>query len=129
MTIPLSGFEAVRYGWSAYIVPFVFVFSPELLMQGDATAILLAFARSAFAVWLVSFGAVAYFRSPLSKISRLVFVIAGLLLLVPAAVLPGSAIWLMIAGFAGAAIALALSWRADARVCVIRGNRTSGRAV
>ncbi len=106
-----TGLEAVRYGWSAYIVPFVFVFSPELLMQGDAAAIILALARAAFAVWLVSLGAVGYFRSPIGKASRLLFVVAGLLLLAPAAILPGAAIWLTFAGFAGAAIALSFNWR------------------
>ncbi len=106
-----TGFEAVRYGWSAYIVPFVFVFSPELLMQGSAAAIILTFARAAFAVWLISLGTVGYFRSPLSGISRLALAISGLLLLVPAPVLPGAANWLNLAGLAGAAIMLALNWR------------------
>ena len=106
-----TGIEAVRYGWSAYIVPFVFVFSPELLMQGSAAAIVFTFARAAFAVWLVSLGAVGYFRSPLAALSRLVLVIAGLLLLAPAPILPGAAGWLNLARLAGAAIVLALNWR------------------
>lgn len=31
-----TGFTAVRLGWIAYVIPFVFVLSPALLMQGDA---------------------------------------------------------------------------------------------
>jgi TRAP-type uncharacterized transport system fused permease subunit len=30
-----TGFTAMRFGWTAYIVPFLFIFSPALLLQGD----------------------------------------------------------------------------------------------
>ena len=37
-----TGFAAVRFGWSAYVVPFLFIAAPELLMIGDAWHIALA---------------------------------------------------------------------------------------
>jgi TRAP-type uncharacterized transport system fused permease subunit len=30
-----TGFAATRFGWSAFVVPFLFVFSPSLLLEGD----------------------------------------------------------------------------------------------
>ena len=38
-----TGLAGVRFGWSAYIVPFLFVMSPNLLMQGNPFDIALAF--------------------------------------------------------------------------------------
>jgi TRAP-type uncharacterized transport system fused permease subunit len=34
-----TGWAAVRFGWVAYIIPFLFVRAPSLLMQGDVTTI------------------------------------------------------------------------------------------
>ena len=31
-----TGWQAVKYGWSAYLIPFVFIMSPALIMQGGA---------------------------------------------------------------------------------------------
>ena len=87
-----TGFASVGFGWSAYIVPFLFVASPELLMQGAPLHILLAFVTAVAGIWLVSAGMVGYFMRPLGMTFRCLFAIAGVSLLLPATAFP-FAIW------------------------------------
>jgi len=79
-----TGFAAVRYGWSAYLVPFLFVASPELLMQGDPLDILITFATAVAGVWLVSAAVIGFFRVRMNWLNRLLFALAGFMLLLPA---------------------------------------------
>lgn len=83
-----TGFQSIRYGWSAYIVPFAFVFTPELLMQGSTSGIALVFVRSAVAVWLISVGVGGFLSAPLSALLRVGMIVVGLIVLVGASVLP-----------------------------------------
>src|SRR5260221_8711240 len=34
-----AGWTAMRFGWASYIVPFLFVYSPALIMRGSAVEI------------------------------------------------------------------------------------------
>ncbi|HEY7609666.1 MAG TPA: TRAP transporter fused permease subunit [Alphaproteobacteria bacterium] len=79
-----TGFTATRFGWTAYIVPFLFVFSPSLLLQSKSvidTAI--AIATAIAGIWLVSAGMIGFVLRPLSLIVRAVLLVTGLALLVP----------------------------------------------
>ena len=79
-----TGFAAVHFGWTAYVVPFLFVLAPELLMQGSALEILHTSATAVVGVWLVSAGFMGFFARPLGASHRLLFITAGLLLFFPA---------------------------------------------
>ena len=79
-----TGFAAVHFGWTAYVVPFLFVLAPELLMEGSALEIIHTAATAVIGVWLVSAGFMGYFARPLSIGHRVVFMAAGLLLFFPA---------------------------------------------
>ena len=83
-----TGAMAVRLGWIAYVIPFVFVLSPSLLWQGDIVNILLAAITAFMGVWIASCGVIGYMFGPLSAIMRLIFFVAGILLLLPAEALP-----------------------------------------
>ena len=48
------GLAAARFGWTAYIVPFLFVLSPTLLLIGRPMAIALAVLTALLGIWLVS---------------------------------------------------------------------------
>ena len=41
-----TGWAATRLGWTAYIVPFLFVYSPSLLLQGNPFQVALAVATA-----------------------------------------------------------------------------------
>jgi TRAP transporter 4TM/12TM fusion protein len=98
-----TGFAATRFGWTAYIVPFLFVFSPSLLLQSKSvldTAI--AIATAVAAIWLVSAAMVGYIARPLSLLVRAALLVSGLALLVPHEI----ASWALWANVAAAPIAV-----------------------
>jgi len=93
-----TGFAAMRFGWIAYVIPFMFVFAPTLLMIGPAYAVVLAAITATMGVWLVSVGIVGFVFRPLNAVERVLFVVAGIALVVPADAFPG-ALATDIAGF------------------------------
>ena len=78
-----TGFMAVRYGWAAYAMPFVFVASPELLLIGEPSAIALVLATTFAGVWLVSVAVAGYFGDVLAAPWRIGLLVAGVALLLP----------------------------------------------
>ncbi len=92
-----TGLAGVRFGWSAYIVPFLFVWSPTLLMQGSALDVTLAFLTAAAGIYLVSVGVVGYMIRPVGPLRRVVFALAGLALMIPARAFEGG-IWTDVGG-------------------------------
>jgi TRAP transporter 4TM/12TM fusion protein len=102
-----TGWSAMKFGWTAYIIPFLFILSPSLLMKGGALPIVLAFVTAVGGVWLVSIGFVGHFAGHLNVVLRLSFVVAGFALMVPIDLHP-SAYWSDIFGFAAGLGLLAL---------------------
>lgn len=78
-----TGWAAVRFGWIAFIVPFLFVFSPTLILIGEVGEIALAVVTAGLGVWLVSAALAGYLFVRLGTVKRGLFGIAGLLALVP----------------------------------------------
>ena len=79
-----TGFVAMRLGWTAYIVPFLFMFSPALLLQsGSTTETVIAVATAIVGVWLISAGMVGYLARPMVLWLRGGFVLSGIGLLIP----------------------------------------------
>jgi TRAP transporter 4TM/12TM fusion protein len=110
-----TGWYAMRFSWAAYIVPFLFVFSPSLLLQSaSCTQIVLSFATAAVGVWFVSAAMIGYGLRRMPLLSRLASGIGGFMLLVP----PEAADWagpLNLVGLALVAAVLVmevLAWRA-----------------
>lgn len=78
-----TGFYAMRFSWTAYIIPFLFVFAPTLLMQGSAGAIALAIGTAAVGVWFISAGMIGYGLRPMPVLARICAVAGGAGLLLP----------------------------------------------
>ena len=100
-----TALSAVRFGWPAYVVPFLFVLSPTLLMQGDAVSVVLAAATAILGVAAVTSALAGYALKPLGPAMRLAAGLAGLGLLLPPEAF-AEAGWINLAG--GALLALAL---------------------
>ena len=99
-----TGFLAMRFGWTAFIVPFLFIFSPSLLLQSDSVVgTIVAVATAVSGVWLVSAGMIGYFTRPMPVATRAGFLIAGLCLLIPQDLTTWSA-WTDLLGVALAAL-------------------------
>lgn len=78
-----TGYAAVSFGWSAYLVPFLFVFSPELLMQGKPLAIALSGVTAGLGIIFLTAAMVGFFITRLSALFRLFYGITGVILLIP----------------------------------------------
>jgi TRAP transporter 4TM/12TM fusion protein len=87
-----TGWTATRIGWAAYIVPFLFVLSPSLLMNGSPLAIAWGVATAALGIWLGTIGVVGFFYAPIAFARRVLFIAAGLLALLPADLFPGAVV-------------------------------------
>jgi len=93
-----AGWLAMRFGWASYIVPFLFVYSPALIMRGSAGEIVLVMALSIAGIWFVCAGFTGYAMRVMSTPMRVAFVLAGLLLLMPFQAAQVNA-WLNVVGF------------------------------
>jgi len=79
-----TGFTAMTFGWTVFVLPFLFVFSGTLLMSGDPWLIALDTATAVAGVWLISAATMGYSRHLLKIPSRLYYGATGFLLLLPA---------------------------------------------
>jgi TRAP-type uncharacterized transport system fused permease subunit len=99
-----TGWTAMRFGWSSYIVPFLFVYSPAILMQGSAVDIAIVTLTSLFGIWLICAAMTGFFTRVLPAGMRAAFSAAGIMMLLPHQASTLLA-WINIAG-AAAGIAL-----------------------
>lgn len=74
---------AMRYGWTAYVIPFLFVLSPTLILKGEPLIIAVDVVTAGVGVYLVSASAVGWLQVPLSPGARAMLIAAGLMLLAP----------------------------------------------
>jgi TRAP-type uncharacterized transport system fused permease subunit len=86
-----TGWEGVKIGWIAYVVPFVYVFQPSVLFRGNLWTGLWEIATACFGVVLGTAALVGYAKGPLSAGWRAAAAFAALLLFLPAETLPGAA--------------------------------------
>ena len=99
-----TGWTAMLFGWTIFVIPFIFVYSGTLLMKGDPLWIAVDSTTAVIGVWLISAAVMAYSVRDLGVLDRLLYGLAGFLLLLPAGAFP-AARWCNIAG---ATLALAL---------------------
>jgi len=83
-----TGWEAVKLGIAAFLIPFAFVYSPGLLMEGSIDRIVLAIVTAAVGATLLAAGIRGYAFSILNPLQRLVMCAAGLLLIAPGYIMP-----------------------------------------
>lgn len=76
-----TSWTAFAYGITSYILPFMFFFSPALLMQGTGFEIAAAIVTGLIAVFCIASAVVGYFMRPLNIIGRAGLAAAGLLLM------------------------------------------------
>lgn len=85
-----TGWAAMRFGWLAYVIPVLFVFSPALIMIGTPLAIGVAILTAGLGVWLISAALAGYFSGPLSASMRILFGATGVLALIPSDAFSGA---------------------------------------
>jgi len=95
--------QALRIAGAVYIIPFLFIYRPELLLQGSVMGIIYNFAVALLAVAAISGGSIGYFLGPLNWLLRLYLYAASLILFYPSVLSD-------ILGFA--MVAVLVTWRA-----------------
>ena len=93
-----TGWAACRIGWVKFVLPFMFVLSPTLLMIGKPTAIAYDAVTAFLGVYIATVGIVGFFQREIGPVLRVVMIAAG-----AAAILPDSAIGMLVPGLISAA--------------------------
>lgn len=78
-----TGWTATRLGIIAYIVPFLFVQFPGLLLKGSFLEIFITFTTALFGCFILASSLSGYLFYELNLIKRVLFAISGLGLLIP----------------------------------------------
>jgi TRAP-type uncharacterized transport system fused permease subunit len=106
-----AGWTAMRFGWASYIVPFLFVYSPALIMRGSPGTITLVVVLSLVGIWFVCAGFTGYAVRVMTTPMRVGFVVVGVLLLMPFQASMVNA-WLNVVGAVVGIGLFAYEWRA-----------------
>jgi len=78
-----AGWAAVKIGFAGFVVPFMFVYEPGLLMIGDWPTIVISFIAATLGIILFASGLHGYLVARASLWERAALVVAGLLLIKP----------------------------------------------
>ena len=107
-----TALEAVRIGWPAYLIPFIFIATPELLLNGSLPMILIMFVKSLIGVAIITSGIVGFWKVELNSFERLLLMISGIIVLLPVS-LADEIAWLI---FGSVLITFGIFWRSAKRV-------------
>ncbi len=78
-----TGYACMRLGIIAYIVPFIFVYDPLLLLQGPPLMVALALITATIGTLSIGIGLVGYFSRPVGWLGRVLLLAGGVGLLIP----------------------------------------------
>lgn len=102
-----TGWVATRLSWCAYLIPFMFAYSPELVMNGAPWDVLLRLAITLAGIFAGTVALVGFLATRVSPAGRILFAAIALLLLAQPTMFDGAG-WLnLIGALAGAA---AIGW-------------------
>jgi TRAP-type uncharacterized transport system fused permease subunit len=77
---------AVKFGLATFLVPFMFYYSPVLLMQGEWPAIIQAALTAGIGVWFLAGASEGWFGGRLAMPLRIVMAVAALCMLHPGSI-------------------------------------------
>lgn len=110
-----TGWTAMRLSWCSYFIPFLFAYSPELVLNGTPLMIALRIGLALLAIFMGTLAVVGYFFARIPIVLRVLYGLAALLLLAEPAMFDG-AVWLNVAGVIAAIPAIARElWLARAQ--------------
>lgn len=78
-----AGLQAMKFAAAGFIVPFFFVFNPELLMMGEPSQVIRATLTSTIGSVVLAAGLQGHFLRPANFLERLLFIAGALLLIDP----------------------------------------------
>jgi TRAP transporter 4TM/12TM fusion protein len=102
-----TGWIACLVGWSTFILPFLFVLTPSLLMDGPSYLIVWNFCRILFGLFIGTAAIVGFALTPLTLPARLLYGAVSLPIVLPPETLPGG-YYVNIVGIAAGIVLLAI---------------------
>ena len=78
-----TAFIAMRLGIVKYVVPFLFVYNPSLLLIGPIGKIIIAVITGIIGVTILSIGLEGFFLKRITLLERTLFILGGFLALAP----------------------------------------------
>ncbi len=78
-----TGWKGMMYAACAFLVPYVFVYQPGILLQGTLFDIVSATSILLLGTTLMALGVAGYIVAPLNKWERVMLIIAGVLTCIP----------------------------------------------
>lgn len=81
----MTGFQSMRMGITLFLLPFIFVYNPALIMNGSPLEIISSISLAIIAIWALTsaFEAWIYKVGQVGLLSRIAFGTGGVLILVP----------------------------------------------
>ena len=98
-----AGWTAMRLSWCSYLIPFMFVYSPLLIMRGDPGSIVLAVALCLLGIFMGTSAVVGFFVTRVPVPYRVAYAVIALMLLAQPGMFDGAR-WV---NFIGVILALA----------------------
>jgi len=78
-----TAFQSMRLGIAAYIVPFIFAYKPALLLMGTPFEVIEACGTAILGISFIAIGLEGFLFSPMNMLKRGIFILGGLILMVP----------------------------------------------
>jgi len=78
-----TGFEAMKLAVAGFIIPFIFAYSPELLLEGEIAAIAIVLITALIGCLVLAIGLGGWFHVKLSVISRILLSASAIMLIMP----------------------------------------------
>jgi TRAP transporter 4TM/12TM fusion protein len=100
-----TGWVATRMSWCCYLIPFLFAYTPALVMKGDPLSILLSLSVTLLGILMGTMAVVGFFTATIPTLYRIGYGAIALMLLAQPAMFDG-AVWLNVAGVVAAAGAI-----------------------
>ena len=100
-----TGWVATRMSWCAYFIPFMFAYSPELIMQGSIVAIAARLALCILGIFMGTIAVVGYFQAKVPWSFRTAYAVIALMLLAQPKMFDG-ALWVNAAAVVAAVFAI-----------------------
>ena len=91
--------EAVKLGIVGFIIPFMFVLKPALLMEGSWTEIIIATFTATLAIIALAAGTIGFLKTSTTIWERIILIVAGCMFVYPSFLLNGIGIILLITVF------------------------------
>jgi len=78
-----TGYAALRIGIAGFILPYLFVYRPSLILEGSVFMIIYTILISSVALYMVAASIIGYMLTDANFFERIVFVVSGILILFP----------------------------------------------